>query len=117
MGIRELAESDLAKTLEDQNGAGTPYILSDGTADYTVTGTFGDIAYLFNPGIGNTVQAGTITATYRIKTLRDQTEKIPERGWKVRAFDLAGKEQVLHVTRYEPDRTIGIARLTLAVKP
>jgi hypothetical protein len=117
MGIRELAESDLAKTLEDLNGAGTPYILSDGAADYTVAGTFGDIAYLFNPGMGNTVQTGAITATYRIRTLRDQTEKTPERGWKARVFDLAGKEQTLYVARYEPDRTIGIARLTLAAKP
>jgi hypothetical protein len=64
----------------------------------------------------NAVQAGTITATYRIKTLRDQTEKTPERGWMMRVRDLAGNEQTLCVVRYEPDRTIGIARLTLAAK-
>lgn len=117
MGIRELAEADLAATLEDTDGAGTPYTLIDKQGgEYPVIGTFGDIGYLLDPDTGASIQGRTITATYRLAALRQAAETTPEQGWKVRVTDLHGTVQILYVTRYEPDRTIGIGRLKLAVK-
>jgi hypothetical protein len=116
MTLRELAQSDLKKTLEDKDGAGTPFTLIDGEAEYPVIGTFGDIAYLLMPDVGNPVRTRTIVATYLIETLRRQTARTPERGWRVRLTDIGGNEQILFVTRYEPDRTIGIAKIIMAAK-
>jgi hypothetical protein len=117
MNIREIAEADLQESLEDTDGAGTSYILIDkDNQEYPVIGTFGDIGFLLNSETGLPVQGRTITAAYRISTLRQATEKTPEQGWRVRVIDLHGAEQTLHVTRYEPDRTIGIGRIKLAVK-
>lgn len=117
MNLLELAEADLAATLEDTDGAGMEFVLVDkANAEYPVVGTFGDIGYLLNPETGLPVQGRTIAAAYRMSTLRALTETVPDQGWKVRVIDLAGTEQVLYVSRYEPDRTIGIARLKLAVK-
>jgi hypothetical protein len=117
MGIREEAESDLAEILEDTDGAGTPYILVDKEGvEYPVCGTYGDIGYKISPDTGIPVLGRTITATYRIRTLREQTEKTPEQGWKVKANDLYGNEQILFVTKFEADKTIGIGRLKLGIK-
>jgi hypothetical protein len=116
MNVRELAEADLGLTLEDTAGAGSSYVLICGDEEFEVTGSFGDIGYLLNPNIGTSTQTRTITATYRIKTLREKTEKIPERGWRVRAKDLQGNDQLFFVVRYEPDYSIGIGRITLGVK-
>lgn len=117
MSIRELAEADLGESLEDTDGAGTSYILIDkDNQEYPVIGTFGDIGYLLNPDTGLPIQGRTITATFRLSTLWQATETVPEQGWRVRVTDLHGTEQTLHVTRYEPDRTIGIGRIKLAAK-
>jgi hypothetical protein len=114
MGIRELAESDLADTLEDADGAGTPFMLIDPNNNvHHITGTFGDIGYLLDNETGLPVQGRTITAAYRIKTLFKKTNKTPGKGWKVKVSGFDGVEYILHVVNYEPDRTIGIGRIKL----
>jgi hypothetical protein len=64
---------------------------------------------------GLPVQGRTITAAYRIKSLAEQTDALPGKGWRVKTKDLAGTEYALFVAGYEPDRTIGIGHLKLAV--
>jgi hypothetical protein len=117
MGLRELAESDLAETLEDVDGTGSPFVLIDpqGT-EFELTGTFGDIGYLLDIETGFPVQGRTITAAYRIKSLAEKTGAIPGRGWRVRTKDLSGADYTLFVVGYEPDRTIGIGRIKLAAE-
>jgi hypothetical protein len=120
MGIREEVASDLSEILESEDpaAAGTPYIFIDReNNEYPVMGAFGDIGYLLNPENGIPVQGRTITASYRLGLLRGLTEKVPETGWKVKIHDLNGIEQVFYVSRYEPDRTLGIGRVKLSVKP
>lgn len=115
MGLRGLAESDLAETLEDAAGTGSPFVLIDPQGiEFELTGTFGDIGFLLDIETGLPVQGRTITAAYRIKSLAEKTAAFPGKGWKVKARDLNGKEYTVFVAGYEPDRTIGIGRLKLA---
>jgi hypothetical protein len=119
MGVREEVASDLSEILESEDpaAAGTPYIFVDrGGNEYPVMGAFGDIGYLLNPENGIPIQGRTITASYRMGLLRGLTEKVPEIGWKVKINDFNGIEQVFYVSRYEPDRTLGIGRVKLTVK-
>jgi hypothetical protein len=121
MGIREEVASDLSEILESPNdpaAAGTPCIFIDREGnEYPVIGAFGDIAYLLNPENGTPVQTRTVTASYRMESLRKLTEKVPGQGWKVKVNDLNGIEQILYVSRYEPDRSIGLGVVKLSVKP
>ena len=117
MGLRELAESDLGETLEDKNGAGSPFNLIDTKgAVFPLTGTVGDIGFLLDNETGLPVQGRTITATFRISTLAAKTSDIPGAGWRVVTKDLTGKENSFFVINYEPDHTIGIGRIRLGVK-
>jgi hypothetical protein len=114
VSLRSLAESDLGEILGDTEGAGTPFVLVDkGGVEYPVTGVFGDIGFLIDPSTGAPVQGRSIVAACRIRCLEEQGAGMPGRGWKVRAEDLSGKSLELWVHRNEPDRTIGLYRLTL----
>jgi hypothetical protein len=113
--VRALAEADLANTIEDPNGAGTPYTLIDKGAEYPVVGTLDDIGLLIDPISGEAIQGRTVTATCRLTTILALAGKAPSRAWKARITDLQGVH-TLYVQRNEIDRTIGICRLTLGVK-
>jgi hypothetical protein len=120
MGIKDEVASDLSEILEskDSAAAGTPYVFVDREGnEFPVMGAIGDVGYLLNPENGTPVQGRTITASYRMGLLRGLTEKVPETGWKVKISDLSGIDQVFFVSRYEPDRTLGIGRVKLSVKP
>jgi hypothetical protein len=116
MNLRDRAADDSKEILGDISGAGTSFILySRDGEQYPVVGSYGDIGYLLNPATGEAIQGRTIEAAYSMETLRLQTEREPEKGWRFSCFDLTGKETNLFIVRYEPDRTIGIARIKLAV--
>ena len=114
MNVRELAETDLQYTLENKNASGTPYILisPDGT-EYTVTGTVGDIALLYEPVAGEITRNRSIICTCRILTLSEQTELVPERGWKAIVKYLHGKAVNLFVRGNDPDRMLGTYRMVM----
>jgi hypothetical protein len=116
MNIRERTAADAQKILTDINGAATPFVLiaADGQ-EYQISGSYGDIGYLIDPKTGTAVQGRTIEAAYSMATLREQTEREPEKGWRFICNDLAGNKTTLFVVIYVPDRTIGLARLKLAV--
>jgi hypothetical protein len=116
MNLRDRAAADSKDILEDISGAGPSFILfSKDGQQYPVAGNYGDIGYLLNPATGEPIQGRTIEAAYSMETLRLQTEREPEMGWRFSCYDLTGKETNLFIVRYEPDRTIGIARIKLAV--
>ena len=115
MNLRELAEKDLSLTLEDASLTGSRFLLIDKNKnEFELTGQVGDIGYLLSMD-GAPVQGRTITVCYRMSSLALKTKSIPQRGWRVKLTDLSGAEYDLYVARYEPDRTIGIARLILSV--
>jgi hypothetical protein len=117
MNIRELAAADSLTILNDINSAATPFVLitADDGKEYPVSGSYGDIGYLLDPATGTAIQGRTIEAAYSMAALREQTDREPEKGWRFICNDLAGNETILFVVLYVPDRTIGLARLKLAV--
>jgi len=117
MSLREQVAGDFKDILEDkENGLGTEFILiSKDKTEYPVVGSYGDIGYLLNAETGVATQGRTIQAAYAIDSLRLLTPEVPERGWRFKTMDLTGKEINLVVTMYEPDSTVGVARLRLAL--
>ena len=115
MGIREQAREDAKRILGDPDGAGTPFVLiSPFGGEYPVCGTYGDISLLIDPTNGSAIQGRTITASYPMALLKEQTDEKPEKKWKVKVNNLDGKELVLFVVNPpDHDFTIGITRLTL----
>jgi hypothetical protein len=117
MNIREQAAADLNSILADtKDGPASSFVFiaSDG-AEYPITGIFGDIGFLINPENGAAIQGRTIEAAYTMAALREKTDRVPEKGWRFRAWKLDGAEYELFVVRYEGDHTIGIGRVKLAV--
>jgi hypothetical protein len=109
------ASADLKRIIENENGIGTRYALADkGGKEYSLVGTFGDIASLVDPISGEAIQDRSIEATYHMETIIAAAGRIPERGWKVRVTRY-GRELVLFVRRSEADRTIGLCRLALGI--
>jgi hypothetical protein len=115
MNLRDRAAMDAKSILGNTNGAATEFILISNKTEYRVTGSYGDIGYLLNLATGEAVEGRTIEAAFSLLSLAEKTEKEPERGWGFKCFDLTGKEIKLYVVKYEPDRTIGIGRIKLAV--
>jgi hypothetical protein len=111
MNLRERAERDLIHTLEDPNGAGTPYTIIDPHGNhFSVVGAVGDISLLTDPTTGETIRSRTIVTTCGIKSLTAQTLAIPERGWKAIIDDTD-----LFIAGNDPDRTLGIYNITMAL--
>jgi hypothetical protein len=114
MGIRERAALDARKIME--SGAGTPFVLIDPEKrEYPMKGIYGDIGYLLDQATGEAIQGRTIEAAYSIAALKAQTPDEPGEGWHCKANDLTGAEIKLGVKMYAPDRTVGVARLKMAV--
>jgi hypothetical protein len=115
LNLRERAAEDAKAILGDLDGAGTEFILSDKNNKYPIAGIYGDIGYLLNLSTGEVVEGRTIEAVFSLSTLAAKTTTEPERGWGFECTDLTGKKIRLYVVKYEPDRTIGIGRIKLAV--
>jgi hypothetical protein len=116
LNLRELAEADLARTLEDTSSAGAPFTLIDTKGvEYPVTGTVGDIGIVISPVTGERVSSRSIVCACRIKTLSAQTPEIPARGWKARLSDVNGNVIQAFVQGSSPDRTLGIYNLVIGL--
>lgn len=116
MGIKELAAADAEQILGTAE-AGSPFVIvNPGNVEFPVSGTFGDIGLLMDPETGAPVQGQTIAAAYPMRLLKEQTGEVPEKGWRVKAWDLSGVERIYFVVRPPiHDWTIGITRLQLGV--
>ena len=115
MNLRERAAHDAKKILGDLNGAGTKFTLTTNNDNYPLTGSYGDIGYLLNIATGEAVEGRTIEAAFAISSLTAQTPDEPARGWGFECVDISGKKIKLYVVKYEPDKTIGVGRIKLAV--
>ena len=115
MNLNERAALDAKNIIGDLNGAGREFTLMTNNASYALIGVYGDIGYLLNLATGEAVEGRTIEATFSIASLVAQTPDEPERGWGFECIDLSGKKIKLYVVKYEPDRTIGLGRIKLAV--
>lgn len=117
MGLRELAEKDLAHTLENvSTGTAIPLLFLDGAGNpWECVGTVGDIGFLLDTD-GNPVSGRTIVASWRLSSMMVDGKPVePGRGWGLCYRDLTGRRWNLYVTRFEPDRTIGIGRVWLSL--
>ncbi len=116
MNLRELAAADAQSILNDINGEGSRFFLKPpNKPEFPLTGSYGDIGYLLNTATGEAIEGRTIEASFSLASLFAASPTEPKKGWGFRYFSLTGKETKLFVAKYEPDRTIGIGRIKLAV--
>ena len=126
MGLRDIAEEDLALTLEDDvDGFGFPFTLvaPDGQEE-NFTGQTGDIAQIVDPETGIVVSGRRAHVAVRISSfetafgggpsaypvgIADKTIK----PWLVIWNDIRGHAYTFKVSKSNPDRTLGIITLIL----
>jgi hypothetical protein len=109
--VCDLAAED---ALDIINAEGAPVTLINNYREYQLTGTYSDIGSLMNPITGEPVQGRAIEVTVpALETINKIG--IPSRGWKARLTGIDGKELTLFIQRNEPDRTLGVYRLTLGL--
>lgn len=124
VSLRELAESDLAITLEDPDGFGWPVTLTDpnGFSNPSfIYGQTGDIGQLIDPDTGEAVTGRLAHLSIRISTVRAAFQGQLPRGtnaeddipWFVTFDDINGQEYTFKVSRSAPDRTLGFINLIL----
>lgn len=118
MNVRERAAHDAKSILNDLGCAGTSFFLTSNTTgkEYQVAGSYGDIGYMINASTGQAVEGRTIEASFSLLSLAEKTEEEPQRGWEFRCIDISGKTIKLFITKFEPDRTIGVGRVQLGIK-
>ncbi len=117
MGLRQLAEQDLAITLTDtENGGACNFTLINPCGNgFTLSGFVGDIGYLVDTE-GNPVAGRTITVVYRLSDCKSANQYVkPGHGWRVIYTDMSEHEWILDVVRFEPDRTLGVGRLIVTL--
>ncbi len=127
MNLRQLAESDLAHTLEDElTGFGWAITITDpsGTSRL-LTGQSDDIAQVIDPDTGIAVSGRMASAVVRLTTLQAAGLGIPQgeastavKPWRVRFEDINGNPHEFKVKQSNPDRALGVVSLLLeAYKP
>ena len=116
MSLRERAARDAQNILGDTGGAGTEFFLKPlDENEFSITGSYGDIGYLYNTATGEAIAGRTIEAAFSLLSLAEKTNQEPKKGWGFRCNDLTGKNISLYVVECNPDRTIGVGRIKLAV--
>ena len=112
MNLRELAESDLATTLEDSEfGFGTTIVLTepDGTV-HTVHGQYTRIGVENDPETGLQVVGQKSAVTVRLSSL---CGSLPADGWLIEVKDITGQTVKGKASMTMLDRTLGIATMIL----
>jgi hypothetical protein len=116
MNVSELAEQDLAMTMESTDASGSPFTLIDpDNNEYPVVGTVGDISLLIEPESGEKIRSRSIACSCRMRTLGKLTGKKPARGWKARLTDLQGNSVDVYIAGCDPDGTMGVYNLTMSL--
>ena len=124
MNLRELAEADLAATIEDNSsGFGWPVTLTAPNGDAAEVMAFtSDISMVVDPDTGQAVSGRTATVFFRISTLTAKGIGMPRavsqsdrRPWLVEFDDINGTPHKFKVLAADPDRTLGILPCTLGL--
>lgn len=122
MGLREIAEQDLAVTLEDSvHGFGWDITVTDpaGTS-LALTGASNDIAQVIDPDTGQAVSGRSASVALRIATLVAGGLGLPQgiadeaaRPWLVTFDDINGNAHTFKVSQSNPDRALGVVSCLL----
>jgi len=124
MGIRERAERDARRILNDKDkGKGLDIVLTDPTgATFDLIGWQNDIAETFDPDTQDYISGRLVNVSLSISDLVDAGLEIPEsepdpnkRPWLVEYDDLWGVTLKYKVAKSVPDRGLGIVVLYLEV--
>lgn len=117
MGLREVAEKDLAVTLQDTKcGFGWPIRLFNPDGHFIETnGQSNDIARLIDPDTGLAISGRYASVVLRISELLADGIGVPvgiadktKKPWTVIFDDLNGREYKFKVMATDPDRTLGL---------
>ena len=121
-GLRDIAEQDLAVTLEDATyGFGWAITVTNpaGTA-LALTGASNDIAQMIDPDTGEAVSGRSASVALRISTLVTGGLALPEaipdesaKPWLVAFNDINGNAHIFKVSESNPDRALGIVTCLL----
>lgn len=121
MGLREIAESDLGKILEDPDYFGWDVSIIDpsGKTD-SLIGFSGDIGFMIDPDTGQSISGRYAEVNLRISTLFSKGFTLPRgisdpnsRPWVITFNDLYGNAHTFKVFRSMPDRTLGFITCVL----
>lgn len=127
MGLRAIAEADLATTLEDAvGGFGVPIIITDPDGNVgNLIGFGNDIAEFIDPDTGQAVTGRMVSAVVRISSLataQPDALGIPvgiadasKKPWQVQFDDVNGNTINTKVQQSNPDRALGIVSLLLEI--
>ena len=122
MGLREIAEQDLAITLEDSvYGFGWDIVVTNPAgATLALVGSSNDIAQMIDPDTGEAVSGRSASVSLRISTLVAGGFALPEnkpdeatRPWLITFDDINGNEHKFAVSKSNPDRALGIVTCLL----
>ena len=124
MGLREIAQNDLGKILEDDAGFAWSFSITN-PAGVTVTdlkGFSNDIALVVDPSTGVAVSGRTASLSVRISLLTENGLSVPVgisdsagRPWIIEFDDINGNACKFKVSETHPDRTLGIVVCMLEV--
>lgn len=122
MGLREIAENDLAFILEDsEQGFGYSITVTDpAETSVSMTGFSNDIAQLIDPDTGQAVSGRLASAVLRLSSLTAAGLEIPQgiadasvKPWLIAFDDINGNSFVFKVANSNPDRALGVVSLIL----
>ncbi len=117
MNLKELAKRDAALTIEGMQAGNTECILSDGSGNsWKVKMLLGDVGFTVDSD-GNKIAGRTCWATYLSERVQNSegVELTPKEGWTLSWVDVSGEEVRGTVMFSEPDRTIGLKRIYIAL--
>lgn len=125
MSIRDLAEADLAFTLEDVNGFGWAVTLTDPTGftgSSNVTAQVNDISQIVDPETGVAISGRQAAAVLRLSSVFAAGFALPVgiadgtgKPWLITFDDINGAPYTFKVEASDPDRTLGTVSLMLGV--
>lgn len=124
MNLRQLAEQDLAVTLEDSDtGFGWPVTLTDPsgfTGSSNLTAQSNDISQIVDPDTGTAVSGKQSAAVLRLSSITAAGFAEPKgiadsskKPWLVTFDDINGTSYKFKVEYADPDRTLGTITLIL----
>ena len=124
MSLRDLAESDLAATLEDDvTGFGWPVTVTDpsGTSA-SLVGQTDDIAQVIDPDTGQAVSGRLASVALRISSLGGVGLGLPYgvadgagKPWLVAFDDVNGNPYTFKIVESNPDRALGLVSCLLEI--
>lgn len=121
MNLKKRAETDLAKTLENENDFGMPITVTNpGGRSEIFFGQTGNVHLLYDPDTGAEINNQIAHISLRINSLYDAGFELPravpaenENPW---IFEFAGTDDILRkytVSYTRPDWTLGIMTILL----